>query len=79
MVISGSSFTGASAVSFGGVAAQSFVVSSATRITAVVPVAAQSIDVSVTTPLGTASYGGLHLHARSGSGDNQLHTDDHAR
>ena len=59
VVISGSSFTGASAVSFGGVAAQSFVVNSATRITAVVPVAAQSGDVSVTTPLGTASMAGF--------------------
>jgi hypothetical protein len=59
VVISGSSFTGASAVSFGGVAATSFVVNSATRITAVVPVGGQSGAVSVTTPLGTASMAGF--------------------
>jgi hypothetical protein len=59
VVISGSSFTGASSVSFGGVAAASFVVNSATRITAVVPPAALSGAVSVTTPLGTASMVGF--------------------
>jgi sugar lactone lactonase YvrE len=59
VVISGSSFTGASAVSFGGVAAASFVVNSATRITAVVPATAISGAVSVTTPLGMASMAGF--------------------
>jgi hypothetical protein len=59
VVISGSSFTGASSVSFGGIAAQSFVVNSATRITAVVPSGGLSGNVSVTTPLGTASMAGF--------------------
>lgn len=54
VVLTGTDFTGATAVSFGGVAAASFTVDSATQITAVTPVlTAGAKDVSVTTPYGT--------------------------
>ena len=48
VVINGANFTGATAVSFGGVAAQSFTVNSAVQITAVVGTGA-SVAISVTT------------------------------
>ncbi len=53
VVITGTTFNGASAVSFNGSAA-SFVVNSATQITAVVPAAATTGKISVTTPSGNA-------------------------
>jgi hypothetical protein len=57
VTITGTNFTGATAVSFGTVAA-SFVVNSDTRITATAPPqAAGTIDVKVTTPSGTSSAG----------------------
>ena len=59
VVINGANFTGATAVSFGGVAAQSFVVNSATRITAIVPASGASGAIAVTTPNGTASMAGF--------------------
>ena len=57
VIITGSNFTGATGVSFGGVAASSFTVNSATQITAVAPAAsaAGSVDVTVTTPSGTSA------------------------
>jgi hypothetical protein len=56
VTISGSHFTGATAVSFGGVAATSFTVNSDTSITAIAsPQAAGTVDVTVTTPLGTSA------------------------
>jgi uncharacterized delta-60 repeat protein len=54
VTITGTNFTGASAVSFGGTAAASFNVVSATQITAVVGSGASG-SVSVTTPGGTAT------------------------
>src|SRR5262249_36935324 len=55
VTISGSGFTGASAVSFGGVAAAGFTINSATQITATAPPqAAGTVDVIVTTPSGTS-------------------------
>jgi len=53
IVITGTNFTGTTAVAFNGVAA-SFTVNSATQITAIVPAAAASGPVTVTTPAGAA-------------------------
>ena len=56
VTITGSNFTGATAVSFGGTAAASFTVVSATSITATSPAhAAGAVDVRVTTPNGTSA------------------------
>jgi len=57
IIITGTGFTGTSAVSFGGVAASSYNVVSSTTITATVP-SGQSGSVSVTTPGGTATLPG---------------------
>jgi large repetitive protein len=54
VTITGTAFTGATAVRFGGVRA-SFVVNSATQITATVPVGALTGKISVTTPGGTGT------------------------
>jgi len=54
VTITGTAFTGATAVRFGGVGA-SFAVTSATQITATVPVGAVTGKISVTTPAGTAT------------------------
>ena len=53
--ISGSGFSGATAVEFGPNASSDFSVTSPTTITAVAPVGAGSVDVSVMTPGGTSS------------------------
>ncbi len=58
ITITGTNFTGATAVSFGGVAATSFTVNSATSITAVVRSGASG-NVSVTTPGGMATQAGF--------------------
>ena len=62
VVVNGANFTGATAVNFGGVAAASFVVNSATRITAVVAAASASGDVSVTSPNGTGTRTGFTFY-----------------
>jgi IPT/TIG domain/FG-GAP-like repeat/FG-GAP repeat len=56
--ITGTNFTSATAVSFGGVAVASFVVNSSTSISAVVGSGASG-DVSVSTPGGTATLAGF--------------------
>jgi len=58
VTVNGANFTGATAVKFNGVAATTFAVVSATRITATVPTGATSGKVSVTTPAGTGSSSG---------------------
>ncbi len=56
--ITGTNFTSATAVTFGGVAAASFTVNSATSITATSPpLPAGTIDVQVTTPSGPSALG----------------------
>ncbi len=62
MKISGTNLTGATAVTFGGVAAQSFVVNGPTQITAVVGPGATG-RVSVTTPGGNFPDGDLFMPA----------------
>ena len=59
VTIIGTGFTGATAVSFGGVAATTFTVASSTSITAVVPNNALSGDISVTSAGGTGSLAGF--------------------
>ena len=55
VTITGTDLNGATAVAFGGTAAASFTVNSATSITAVTPAdAAGTVDVVVTTPAGTS-------------------------
>lgn len=63
VTITGTGFSGATAVNFGGVAASSFTVVSATQINAVVGAGGASGVVSVTTPGGTAVLGGFSFVA----------------
>ena len=53
--LTGTNFTGATAVKFGVTNASSFTVNSATSITAVSPAGAGTVDVTVTTPGGTSA------------------------
>ena len=55
VTITGTGFTGASAVDFGAHAASSFAVNSATSITATAPAGSGTVDVTVTTPGGTSA------------------------
>ena len=56
VTITGTNFTGATAVNFGSTAATSFTVTSATQITAVAPAeTAGTINITVTTPSGTSA------------------------
>jgi hypothetical protein len=66
VVIIGTNLTGASAVSFGGIAASSFTVDSATQITATTPAhAAGALDVVVTTAVGSVTSVGAFSYALS--------------
>jgi hypothetical protein len=67
ITITGANFTGTTAVSFGGVLAQSFVVNSPTSITAIVGAGASG-NVSVITPGGTATATGFTYNAVTGIG-----------
>ena len=55
MELTGTTFTGASAVKFGAVVATTFSVDTDLKITATVPSTATSGNVSVTTPAGTSN------------------------
>jgi ABC-type transport system substrate-binding protein len=59
VTISGSGLTGATAVSFGGTAAQSYTVDTATQITAIVAAGTPTGTISVTGPGGTTTTSGL--------------------
>jgi hypothetical protein len=63
VTITGTNFTGATAVKFGGAAATSFTVNSATQITATSPAgAAGAVNVAVTTAGGTATSTGAYTY-----------------
>ena len=67
VTITGTGFTGATAVDFGGTAAKSFTVASATRITAVSPAhAIGSVDVTVGGPGGTSAAVAADKYAYKG-------------
>ncbi|MEI9978433.1 MAG: IPT/TIG domain-containing protein [Edaphobacter sp.] len=55
VTITGTSFTGATAVNFGSTAAASFTVNSDTSITAVSPAGTGTVDIAVVTPAGTSA------------------------
>ncbi len=57
VTITGTGFTGASKVTFGGVKATTYTVDSGTQITAIVPPGAVTGKIAVTTTGGTASKG----------------------
>jgi hypothetical protein len=58
VTVSGTNFTGATAVAFGVNPATSFTVNNATTITATAPAGSGSVDVRVTTPEGTSATNG---------------------
>jgi hypothetical protein len=63
VTITGTDFTGATSVTFGGAAASSFTVDSATQITATTPAhAAGAVSVDVTSPAGTSSANTLFTY-----------------
>ncbi|WP_312363646.1 putative Ig domain-containing protein [Ensifer sp.] len=63
VMLTGTNLTGATAVTFGGTAATGFVVNSATQITATTPSrAAGAVNVTVTTPGGTATISNGHTY-----------------
>jgi hypothetical protein len=66
IVIKGANFSGATAVKFGGVSASSFLVDSATGISAIVNSGAISGAVSVTTPTGTSTLNGFIFYPPPG-------------
>jgi hypothetical protein len=57
VTVSGSGFSGATTVSFGSTAAKAFTVNNDTQITAASPPGSGTVDVTVTTPVGTSATG----------------------
>ena len=68
VTISGTNFTGATAVRFGGNAAGAFSVVSATQITATSPAGTGTVDVTVTTPGGTSATSGADQFSYAAAG-----------
>ena len=67
MTITGTGFTGATAVDFGTTAATGLTVVNDTTITADSPAGTGIVDVTVTTPGGTSpTHGGRSVHVRRG-------------
>ncbi len=77
VTISGSALTGATAVSFDGLAAPSFVVNSDTSITVTAPagLVPGTVDVTVTTPSGTSSTSSADWYTMVGSANQFLVTN----
>ena len=67
ITITGTGFTGATQVQFGGVNAASFTVVSPTQITAIVPAGAPNMPISVTTPGGTIASAASFMLVASAS------------
>jgi hypothetical protein len=63
MTIAGTAFTGASAVSFGGMAASSFAVNSDRSITATAPPGSGTVNINITAPGGVSAPTGLSRYA----------------
>ena len=68
VTISGTNFTGATAVRFGGNAAGAFSVVSAAQITATSPAGTGTVDVTVTTPGGTSATSGADQFSYAAAG-----------
>lgn len=62
VTLTGTNFTGVTAVTFGGTAASSFTVNSATSITATAPAGTGTVNVRVTNPAGTSSTGAANQY-----------------
>jgi len=65
VTITGSAFTGATAVKFGSTEATSFTVESPTVIKAVAPAGKETVNITVTTPKGTSAIGEGDLYTYS--------------
>ena len=67
VIITGTNFTGATAVDFGSSAATTFTVNSATQITATAPVGSGTVDITVATPGGTSATSSADHYAYNSS------------
>ena len=72
LTITGTGFTGATAVDFGATAASSFTVNSDTQITATDPAGSGTVDVTVVTPGGSSSTSSANQFAYVGASKNEL-------
>jgi hypothetical protein len=75
IVITGSYFTGTTAVSIGGIAVENYAVDSDTQITAIVP-QCDSGTISITTPLGTSTIAGFTFVFYDLNGDRKCNVLD---
>ncbi|GGM62337.1 hypothetical protein GCM10007977_074890 [Dactylosporangium sucinum] len=76
VTITGTGFTGATAVTFGGVNASSFVANSDTQITAMTPPGSGTVPVTVTTPNGSPSVPGGYEYLVSQAATFAAHAAD---